>query len=107
LLKRRFTRYEVDLPLTLVKFWEEQPVAKGHGHCHVLAEGGLSATMSHELYIGEVVRLEAPRVARIYASVRNHRGNRYGFEFVFMDEVQRRAIRKYCEAQPQPERERN
>ena len=96
---RRYPRFPVDLPVTLVKFWEETPIAKTNGRCHVLAEGGLSATVAaHDLYIGEVVRLEVPRVVRLYASVRDARGSQYGFQFVYMDEQQRRAIRRFCEA---------
>ena len=99
---RRFPRFEVDLPLTLLTFWAETPIAKAHGRCHILAEGGLAATVAHELYVGEVVRLELPRIARIYASVRSMRGNHYGFEFAFMDYAQRRAISRLCQAQDQP-----
>ncbi len=96
---RRYPRFSVDLPVTLVKFWEETPIAKAHGRCHVLAEGGLSATVAaHDLYVGEVVRLEVPRVVRLYASVCDVRGSQYGFQFVYMDEQQRRAIRRFCEA---------
>lgn len=95
---RRYERFEVDLPVTLVKFWEETPIAKASGRCHVLAEGGLGATVGHDLYVGEVVRLEVPRVARLYASVRDVRGHQYGFEFLYMDDQQRRAIHRYCDA---------
>ena len=95
---RRYQRFEVDLPVTLIKFWEETPVAKARGRCHVLAQGGLSATVGHDLYVGEVVRLEMPRLANLYASVRDVRGHQYGFEFLYMDEQQRRAIQKFCNA---------
>jgi len=95
---RRFQRFAVDLPVTLVQFWEETPVAKARGRCHVLAEGGLGATVAHDLYIGEVVRLEVPRLAAVYASVRDVRGHRYGFQFLCMDDHQRRAIHRYCDA---------
>ncbi len=98
---RRFPRYQVDLPVTLIKYWDDKPIAKARGRCHVLAEGGLGATVSaHDLYIGEVVRLEMPQLANVYASVRSNHGNRCGFEFVFMDESQRRTIRRFCETQP-------
>ena len=99
---RRYTRFEVDLPLTLLTFWEDTPTVKARGRCDRLAEGGLGATVSHQLYVGEVVRMELPRIARIYASVRYVHGNRYGFEFAFTDDAQRQAIRRLCEVQ-QPE----
>lgn len=95
---RRSPRFDVDLPVRLIKFWDETPVAKTSGRCHVLAEGGLSATVAQDLYIGEVVRLEVPRLARLYASVRDVRGHRYGFQFLYMDEGQRRAVRRFCDA---------
>lgn len=93
---RRFARYEVDLPLTLFTYWGETPVAKARGRCQVLAEGGLRATIPHDLYVGEVVSLELPRIARIYASVRSTRGHEYGFEFAYMNHTQRRAVRRFC-----------
>lgn len=98
---RRFARYPVDLPLTLVTYWGETPVAKAHGRCYTLAEGGLGATVPHDLYVGEVVSLELPRIAKIYASVRNTRGHKYGFEFAYMDHQQRNVIRRFCTAQEQ------
>lgn len=99
---RRFPRYEVDLPLTLLTFWEDVPIAKAHGRCRLLGEGGLGAVIARELYVGEVVRLELPRIARLYASVRYIHGNEYGFEFAYMDHAQRCAIRGICEAQEKP-----
>jgi hypothetical protein len=98
---RRYPRFEVDIPLTLLTFWDDMPVAKAHGRCDRLAEGGLGATVARELYMGEVVRMELPRIARLYASVRYVQGNRYGFEFAYTDDAQRRAIRRLCEAQEQ------
>ncbi len=98
---RRFPRFEVDLPLTLLTFWEDTPIAKAHGRCRLLGEGGLGAIVAHELYVGEVVRLELPRIARVYASVRYIHGNQYGFEFAFLDYAQRCAIRRFCAAQEQ------
>jgi hypothetical protein len=59
----------------------------------------MGANIARELYVGEVVRLELPRLARIYASVRYIHGSEYGFEFAFMDHAQRSAIRGLCQAQ--------
>lgn len=100
---RRYPRFEVDLPLTLLTFWDDQPIAKAHGRCRILAEGGLGATVARDLYLGEMVRLEIPRVARLYASVRSIHGNQYGFEFAFMDYAQRRAIQQFCTQQKSPD----
>ncbi len=96
---RRFPRFEVDLPVILTKYWEDVPTGKAHGRCHILAEGGLGATIMDDFYMGEVVRVEVPRVISSYATVKNNRGRRYGLEFVFVDETQRRAIRRFCDAQ--------
>ncbi len=96
---RRFPRFAVDLPVTLLTFWEDTPIAKAHGRCRLLGEGGLGAIIAHDLYVGEVVRLELPRITRVYASVRSIRGNQYGFEFAFTDHAQREAVRELCQAQ--------
>ncbi len=46
---RRYPRFPVDLPLTLLTFWEDMPIAKAHGRCSLLAEGGLGPTVASEL----------------------------------------------------------
>ncbi len=96
---RRFPRYEVDMPLMVTKFWDETPISKAHGRCLCLGEGGLGGILTHELYVGEIVRLEVRRLGKVYASVRSMRGNQYGFEFVLMDDAQRRSIRRFLDAQ--------
>jgi PilZ domain len=95
---RRFPRYEVDRPLNVVVFWEDVAVRTIRGRCHVLGEGGLAATISDQLYVGEVVGLDLYPVARTYGSVRSVRGPDHGFEFLFTNENQRRAIKRLCEA---------
>jgi hypothetical protein len=98
-LTRRFPRFEVDLPVTLTKFWDDVPTERAHGRCHILAEGGLGATVMHDFYMGEIVRVDVPRVVRLYATIKNNRGRQYGLEFVYLDDAQRRAIRRFCESQ--------
>lgn len=95
---RRYARYAVDRPLTAIVFWEETPIRRVHGRCQVLAEGGLGASLPDELYVGEVVRLEMPPLTRIYACVRDTRGTQHGFEFLYLNDLQRRAIRRLCDA---------
>lgn len=94
---RRYPRYIIDRPLTATMFWEETPVRKVRGQCHVLGEGGLGATLPDDLYMGEVVCLEMPPISRVYARVRNIRGARKGFEFLLLGDGQRQAIRRLCE----------
>jgi PilZ domain len=67
-----------------------------HGRCRVLGEGGLGAYLAERLYVGEVVRLDVPPVAGLYASVRNTKGSEHGFEFMFTRDDQRRQIRALC-----------
>ena len=99
MLTRRFPRVEVDLPVTLTKFWDDTPIGKTQGRCHVMAEGGLGATVWNEFYMGEVVRVEVPRLLRAYATVKNNRGRQYGLEFLSLDEAQRRTLRHFCQLQ--------
>ncbi len=94
---RRFPRYSLDRPLNVVVFWEDAAVRTLHGRCRVLGEGGLGGTIADQLYIGDVVRLELPPLVRTYGSVRSVQGAAHGFEFLFTDESQRRAVRRLCE----------
>ncbi len=94
---RRFPRYSTDRPLNVIVFWEDVAVRTIHGRCRVLGEGGLGAAIADQLYIGDVVRLELPPLVRTYGSVRNVRGPAHGFEFLFTDEEQRRAVHRLCD----------
>ncbi len=95
---RRFPRYPVDRNLSVVMFWDDIAVRTIHGRCHLVSEGGMAATISDQLYLGDVVRLELPPAVRTYGSVRSVQGARHGFEFIFIDEGQRRAIKRLCDA---------
>ncbi len=97
-LMRRFPRYEFSRALNVVVFWDDVAVRTIHGRCRILGEGGLSAMIADQLYIGDVVGLELYPVAKTYGSVRSVRGAEHGFEFLFTDESQRRAIQRLCEA---------
>ena len=94
---RRFPRYAIDRELTAVVFWDDTPIRTVHGRCHVLGEGGLGATLADQLYLGEVVRINLPPVHNLYAAVRDARGTRHGFEFLFLRDGQRKVIRDLCD----------
>ena len=96
--RRRFPRYEVNRPVTAILYWESSPQVLIPGRCHSLSEGGLGATMSQQLRVGEVVNLEVAHGVRVYAAVRNLRGFAHGFEFVSVKDNQRAALRRLCRA---------
>ncbi len=96
--RRRFPRFEVNRPVTAILYWESSPPVLIPGRYHTLSEGGLGATMSQQLRVGEVVNLEVANGIRLYATVRNLRGFAHGFEFVLVKDNQRAAIRRLCRA---------
>ncbi len=95
---RRFPRYDLDRPLNVVVFWDDIAVRTIHGRCRVLGEGGLAATISDQLYIGDVVSLDLYPIAKTYGSVRCVQGSYHGFEFLFTSDTQRRAIKRLCDS---------
>ncbi len=105
---RRAPRFSTNQPLTLVRFWEDTPIRKVHGRCDVVNRNGFGGTVSDQLYVGEVVRLEMPPMLRgVYASVRNVRGLQHGLEFLLLSDGQHDAIRRLCEMSEPVENERS
>jgi PilZ domain len=96
--RRRFPRFDVNRPVTAILYWDGSPPVLIPGRCHSLSEGGLGATMSQQLHVGEVVNLEVAHGVRVYAMVRNLRGFAHGFEFVLVRDNQRAAIQRLCRA---------
>ncbi|MGI9104302.1 MAG: PilZ domain-containing protein [Terriglobales bacterium] len=94
----RSPRYIINRPLTAVVFWDETPIRKVHGRCHVLSERGLGASLADQLYVGEVVRIDMPPMRSLYATVRNTRGTDHGLEFLYLRDGQRQVIRALCAA---------
>jgi hypothetical protein len=94
---RRYPRYTIDRQVTAVVFWDDTPIRKVRGRCHVLGEGGMGASLADQLYVGEVVRLDMPPVHSLYATVRNTRGTDHGFEFLYTRDGQRKAVKIVCE----------
>jgi hypothetical protein len=95
-MKRRFNRFMVDKPVTVVREWPDAETITIPGQCYVMGEGGLGARMTQELRVGEVVWLQLSAGLRVYGAVRNQRGFAYGFEFVLVRDNQRDAIQRLC-----------
>ncbi len=93
---RRHPRYAVDRPLKAVVYWDDAVIRTVRGRVRVLGEGGLGAILHDRLHVGEIVRLELPPVCSLYATVRDTRGDLHGFEFMYSQEGQRRAISQLC-----------
>jgi hypothetical protein len=95
--RRRFPRYYTDLPIRL-RDQQEQEFA---GRCVVIAEGGLAAILPQPITAGSVVTLQLSiphhsTVLEAWAIVRNQVGLRHGFEFVSLTDLERAAIRQFC-----------
>lgn len=97
--ERRFPRFHVNQSLVVIAFWDDVPIRKVPGRCFVLGEGGLGAVLAdHELYVGEIVRVQMSPLPSVYATVRyGHAGN-YGFEFLYTQDGQRQAVSNLCAA---------
>jgi len=94
--KRRYCRYQVNLPLTAFRFLDELLTCAIPGRCQLLSLGGVGATFADQLAIGEVLLLQLTENLKVYAAVRNMHGFRHGLEFVLLQEKQRQAMRKLC-----------
>ena len=94
--QRRFPRYPVDRPLSVVLNWPDTPTMTISGRCRVIGEGGIGAVMSQQFRVGEVVYLQLNHGLRVYAAVRSQTGFMHGFEFVLLRDAQRHSIRQLC-----------
>jgi len=95
--RRRFPRYDTDLPIRL-RNKEEEELA---GRCVVIGEGGVAAILAEPVPLGSMVILQLaipthPTVLEVYALVRNRSGLRHGFEFLSLADSEREAIRQLC-----------
>lgn len=99
--RRRFTRYPVDIRVSLEVFRSGSRFSLW-GRTNELGEDGIGATLTRQLEPGEVVALElifpmAAAPIKIRAVVRYRDGLRHGFEFLTRTPDQRDAIRKVCD----------
>lgn len=97
---RRFPRYPADFRLSIQLFRPSGSLSLW-GLCSELGEDGISATLTEELQLGEVVSMEISLAAigsalKVRAIVRYCDGLRHGFEFLALDGQQREALRRTC-----------
>lgn len=87
-LKRRYTRYDIDKPLTAHRLYDEMSVPL-RGRWRQFGEGGAGAQMSEQLRFGEVIRMDLSPSLKVYAAVRYSHAFYHGFEFVLLKEKQK------------------
>ncbi|MGH9512366.1 MAG: PilZ domain-containing protein [Terriglobales bacterium] len=98
---RRFTRYPVDIRITVNVFRSGNRFSLW-GRSNEFGQDGIGATLTGELETGEVVSLDLdfPMVVstlKIRAVVRYRDGLRHGFEFLTRTPIQTETIRHICE----------
>ena len=98
---RRFPRYVIDLRISISAFRTDGPISMW-GRSHELGNDGIGVTLTGELDPGEVVSLEmalphSSFPVKIRAIVRYRQGLRHGFEFLTLNDEQRKAIYRVCE----------
>ncbi len=99
--KRRFTRYPLDIRVSVKVFRPEAP-AMLWGRSTEFSQDGIGITLTGQLEPGEVATLELTLPGggpplRLRALVRYRDGLRHGFEFLARDEMQQDAILRTCE----------
>lgn len=97
---RRFPRYPANLRLSIQLFRPSGSLSLW-GLCSELGEDGVSATLTEELRLGDVVSMEIPMPAigcalKVRAIVRYCDGLRHGFEFLALESRQREALHRTC-----------
>jgi hypothetical protein len=97
--RRRFTRYPVNVRITVSVFRSGERLSLW-GRSNEVGQDGIGGTLTGELESGEVVALElefplAP--LKIRAVVRYRDGLRHGFEFLTRTPEQTELIQRICE----------
>lgn len=95
--RRQFPRHHTDLPIRL----RDQRGQDFVGRCVVIAEGGFGAVVPEPIPAGSEVTVQVSipthtAVLKAQAVVRNQKGLRHGFEFAFLADSERAAIRHFC-----------
>jgi len=96
--RRRFPRYRTNLPVRIRDRQQRTHI----GHCFVIAEGGLGATLPEKISVGSIVELlfTIPTHAiplKILALVRNQIDQQHGLEFLSLTEDNRLLLRQFCD----------
>jgi hypothetical protein len=95
--RRRFPRYRTNLPVRVRDRQQRTHV----GHCFVIAEGGLGATLPESISVGSIVQLlfalPCPATPlKVLALVRNQFDRQHGFEFLSLTDADRQSIKEFC-----------
>lgn len=95
--RRRFPRYRTNLPVRIRDRQQRTLI----GHCFVIAEGGLGATLPESISVGSIVQLlfalpcqSTP--LKVLALVRNQIDRQHGFEFLSLTDADRLSIKEFC-----------
>ena len=99
--KRKYTRYPLDLRVSVQVLRAEGPISLW-GRSNEVGADGIGVTLTGQLDPGEVVTLEMtlPSTSagmKIRALVRYRDGLRHGFEFLALSPKQREAVNQTCE----------
>ena len=95
----RPARYSFDCQMTLTVYRSGQK-QELWGRAADISEGGVAATLSEALEVGEIALIRVGienRTISLRAAVRYRRGHFCGFEFLAMSLDQREAIKSLCE----------
>jgi hypothetical protein len=98
--QRRFFRYRFDVRIHASVFRAGNTITLW-GRSNELGQDGMSATLSGELQVGEVVNLEfpiplPPHVTKLRAVVRYRDGLRCGFEFLVLSDEHKVVLHQVC-----------
>jgi hypothetical protein len=98
---RRYPRFSIDLRMK-VRGFRNGEFLTCWGRSTEIGEDGIGATITGDLEAGEIVSLEIPLPLstyplRIRAVIRYRYGQRYGFEFLIINDPQREALHRVCE----------
>lgn len=96
--RRRFARYRTNLPVRVRDRQQRTHV----GHCFVIAEAGLGATLPETILLGSIVQLlftipSHSTPLKVLALVRNQIDRQHGFEFLSLTEDDRLLLRQFCD----------
>ncbi|MFZ3211604.1 MAG: PilZ domain-containing protein [Terriglobales bacterium] len=96
--RRRFPRYRTNLPVRVRDRQERAYV----GHCFVIAEAGLGASLPEPISVGSMVQLlfAVPGQStplKVLALVRNQIDREHGFEFLSLTDADRQSIKEFCD----------
>lgn len=92
--RRAYPRTVFSVPFTM-RYIDSNGVASWHGMTVDISEGGLGALIPHQLEIGTTVELQLAlreRMLRTAAIVRHAAHGRSGFEFLGLNDEERRCI---------------